>query len=58
MVTVTWKDLVGSEYEPDMVQPVDLSHLRVPPICTMCTSMGDLLTRGLAKGGVRPTQAP
>jgi hypothetical protein len=57
MITVTWRDLVGSDYGPDMVQPVNLTHLKVPPICTMCTSMGALLTRGLTKGGERPIQA-
>lgn len=58
MITVTWRDLVGSDYGPDMVQPVDLTHLKVPPICTMCRSMGDLLARGLAVGGEPWDQRP
>ncbi len=57
MITKTWLDLVGSEYGPDMVQPVDLSHLRVPPICTKCVAMGALLPRGVGLGG-KPTDKP
>lgn len=58
MITVTWRDLVGSEYEPDMVQPVDLTHLRVPMICTICLSMQNLMIRGLALGAEKPNQPP
>lgn len=57
MITVTWRELVGSDYGPDMVQPVDLSHLRTPGICTMARTMGALLVRGPGLGGERPDQA-
>ncbi|MCM3877890.1 MAG: hypothetical protein NEA02_15910 [Thermoanaerobaculia bacterium] len=56
MITVTWRDLVGSDYGPGMDQPVDLTHLRAPAICTMCRTMGVLLTRGVALGGPSPDQ--
>lgn len=58
MITVTWRDLVGSDYGPDMAQPVDLTHLRTPPICTICRSMQTLMTDGLALGAEKPNQAP
>ncbi len=56
MKTVTWTDLVGSDYGPDMTQPVDLTHLRTPALCTMCTTMGMLLDRAVVLGGQAPTQ--
>lgn len=56
MITVTWRDLVGSDYGPDMAQPVDLTHLRTPMVCTMCTAMGVLLNRGVGLGGEPPVQ--
>ncbi len=58
MITVTWKDLVGSEYGPDMVQPADLSHLRVPAICAMCQTMGALLGKSVGLGGEAPDKRP
>src|SRR5574340_1849739 len=58
MITRTWLDLVGSEYGPDMAQPVDLTHLNVPPICAMCQSMKLLMISGLALGAESPDQPP
>lgn len=58
MITRTWLDLVGSEYGPGMAQPVDLTHLNVPPVCTMCQSMKTLMTRGSGLGGEPPDQPP
>lgn len=56
MKTVTWRDLVGSDYGPGMAQPVDLTHLNTPAICTKCVSMGSLLDRGVTLGGEPPVQ--
>ena len=56
MITVTWRDLVGSDYGPDMDQPVDLTHLNTPAICIMCQTMGVLLRRGVGLGGEPPLQ--
>jgi len=56
MKTVTWRDLVGSDYGAGMTQPVDLTHLHTPALCAMCVSMGGVLDRTVALGGEPPVQ--